>query len=131
MQEFRKVHQYNVFSVNHPIQRALATYLEDPQTYLGLSVFYQRKRDFFLNLISGSRFKFIPSKGTYFQLLDYSDISDKGDLEFTEWLTKEKGLATIPTSVFNRSGEDFRQVRVCFAKTDETLAAAAKIINSL
>ncbi len=131
MQEFRKVHQYNVFSVNHPIQRALATYLEDPKTYLGLSSFYQAKRDYFLNLISGSRFKFIPSKGTYFQLLDYSEISSDADLLFSEWLTKEKGLATIPTSVFNRSGEDFRQVRVCFAKTDETLAAAAKIINSL
>ncbi|NNM07845.1 MAG: aminotransferase class I/II-fold pyridoxal phosphate-dependent enzyme [Flavobacteriaceae bacterium] len=131
MQEFRKVHQYNVFSVNHPIQRALATYLEDPETYLGLSGFYQAKRDHFLKLISGSRFKFVPSKGTYFQLLDYSGISTKGDIEFSEWLTKEKGLATIPTSVFNRGGEDFRQLRVCFAKTDETLEAAARIINSL
>ena len=131
MQEFRKVHQYNVFSVNHPIQRALASYLQDPDTYQGLSGFYQAKRDYFLKLVSGSRFKFVPSRGTYFQLLDYSEISKKGDLEFTEWLTKEKGLATIPTSVFNRSGEDFRQVRVCFAKTNETLEAAAEIINQL
>jgi methionine aminotransferase len=130
-QEFRKVHQYNVFSVNHPVQRALASYLKDPETYLGLSGFYQAKRDYFLNLISGSRFRFVPSKGTYFQLLDYSEISSDSDLAFSEWLAKEKGLATIPTSVFNRSGEDFRQLRVCFAKTEETLAAAANIINSL
>jgi methionine aminotransferase len=130
-QEFRKVHQYNVFSVNHPVQRALASYLEDPETYLGLPEFYQKKRDYFLELISGSRFKFVPSRGTYFQLLDYSGISADGDLAFAEWLTKEKGLATIPTSVFNRSGEDFKQLRVCFAKTDETLEAAARIMNAL
>ncbi|MCW5518339.1 aminotransferase class I/II-fold pyridoxal phosphate-dependent enzyme [Aureitalea sp. L0-47] len=131
MTEFRKVHQYNVFSVNHPIQKALSEYISNPETYGGLGAFYQGKRDLFLDLISSSRFKFKPSKGTYFQLLDYSEISDLGDLEFTRWLTQEKGLATIPTSVFNRSGADFKQVRVCFAKTDETLKAAAEIINSL
>ena len=131
MTEFRKVHQYNVFSVNHPIQKALSAYISNPETYEGLGSFYQKKRDLFLELISGSRFKFKPSKGTYFQLLDYSEISELGDIEFTRWLTQEKGLATIPTSVFNRSGSDFKQVRVCFAKTDETLKAAAAIINDL
>ena len=131
MTEFRKVHQYNVFSVNHPIQKALSQYISNPETYGSLGSFYQAKRDLFLDLISGSRFRFKPSKGTYFQLLDYSDISELGDIEFTRWLTREKGLATIPTSVFNRNGADFKQVRVCFAKTDETLRAAAEIINNL
>lgn len=131
MTEFRKVHQYNVFSVNHPIQRALAQYISNPETYMRLGDFYQEKRDLFLDLISGSRFIFKPSVGTYFQLLDYSNISNDGDIEFTRWMTREKGLASIPTSVFNRSGEDFRQIRVCFAKTDETLTAAAEIINKL
>jgi methionine aminotransferase len=131
MNEFKKVHQYNVFSVNHPIQKALSGYISNPDTYGSLGSFYQAKRDLFLDLISGSRFKFKPSKGTYFQLLDYSEISDLGDIEFSRWLTQEKGLATIPTSVFNRNGADFKQVRVCFSKTDETLKAAAEIINSL
>jgi len=131
MKEFRKVHQYNVFSVNHPIQKALATYMDDPQTYEGLAAFYQQKRDFFLDLISGSRFKFVPSRGTYFQLLDYSEISSEGDVAFAEWLTKEKGLASIPTSVFNANGEDFQQIRLCFAKKEETLEQAAAILNSI
>jgi len=131
MEEFRKVHQYNVFSVNHPIQKALATYLEDSQNYVGLASFYQQKRDLFLNLISDSRLKFVPSKGTYFQLLDYSEISSEGDIAFAEWLTKGKGLASIPTSVFNANGEDFQQIRLCFAKKEETLEQAAAILNSI
>ena len=131
MIEFQKVHQYNVFSVNHPMQRALATYLKTEHHYLDLSSFYQQKRDYFLNLIKDSRFKVIPSDGTYFQLLDYSIITDESDLSFSERLTKENKLATIPTSVFNANQEDFKQVRICFAKTEETLAAAAKILNSI
>ncbi|KAA3623030.1 MAG: aminotransferase class I/II-fold pyridoxal phosphate-dependent enzyme [Flavobacterium sp.] len=131
MKEFRKVHQYNVFSVNHPIQKALATYMDDRQTYEGLAAFYQEKRDLFTDLISGSRFKFVPSQGTYFQLLDYSEISSEGDIAFAEWLTKEKGLASIPTSVFNTNGEDFHQIRLCFAKKEETLREAAAILNSI
>ena len=131
MEEFRKVHQYNVFSVNHPIQKALATYLQDAQTYEDLAAFYQQKRDLFLDLISSSRFKYVPSKGTYFQLLDYSEISSEGDIAFAEWLTKEKGLASIPTSVFNSNGEDFHQIRLCFAKKEETLEQAAAILNSI
>lgn len=131
MEEFKKVHQYNVFSVNHPMQVALGEYLQTEGNYLGLSHFYQQKRDLFLSLLKDSRFKIVPSKGTYFQLLDFSDISQEGDVAFAERLTKEKGIATIPTSVFNANKEDFHQVRVCFAKTDETLEQAAVILRSL
>ncbi len=131
MAEFRKVHQYNVFCVNHPIQKALAQYLGNPGNYLGLSAFYQKKRDLFLSLLKDSRFTIIPSLGTYFQLLDFSAISEEHDIAFAERLTKEKGIATIPTSVFNKNGEDFRQLRVCFAKTEETLQKAAAILNSI
>ena len=129
--EFRKVHQYNVFCVNHPIQKALATYMEEPNSYLGLSSFYQQKRDFFLELLKDSRFKIIPSKGTYFQLLNFSEISSEGDITFAERLTKEHKVATIPTSVFNPNKEDFKQVRVCFAKKEETLIKAASILNGI
>ena len=126
--EFQKVHQYNVFCVNHPIQKALATYMEDPNTYLGLSAFYQQKRDFFLSLLKNSKFEIIPSKGTYFQLLNFSKISSDGDVNFAEWLTKKHKVATIPTSVFNSNKEDFTQIRVCFAKEEKTLMKAASIL---
>ncbi len=131
MTEFKKVHQYNVFSVNSPIQKALAQYLKNPETYLGLSKFYQEKRDYFLSLLKGSRFTIIPSKGTYFQLLDFSEISEENDITFAERLTKEEGIATIPTSVFNTDKEDFKQIRVCFAKTEDTLKTAAGILNMI
>ncbi len=131
MDEFKKVHQYNVFCVNHPIQKALATYMQDENTYLKLGSFYQQKRDYFLNAINDSRFKILPSKGTYFQLLDFSEISQESDMAFAEMLTKHHKLATIPISVFNKGLLDNYQIRVCFAKTEETLDAAAKIINAL
>ena len=131
MAEFRKVHQYNVFSVNNPMQKALAEYLKTPDHYLGLSVFYQQKRDYILELIKGSRFKVIPSKGTYFQMLDFSDISQESDITFAERLTKENKIASIPTSVFNANREDFKQIRICFAKTNETLEQAAAILNAI
>ncbi len=131
MEEFRKVHQYNVFSVNHPIQRGLATYLQQPKHYTSLPSFYEAKRNLFLQLIQNSRFKWVPSKGTYFQLLDYSEITDEPDVQFAERLTKEHHLATIPTSVFNKDQKDFKQLRVCFAKTEETLKKAATILNSI
>ena len=131
MEEFRKVHQYNVFSVNRPVQEGLAVYLKDPQNYLTLGQFYQQKRDHFLRSVSSSKFQILPSSGTYFQLMDYSSISDEGDVRFAERLTVEKGLATIPTSVFNPDGEDFKQLRVCFAKTTDTLDKAAEIINAM
>ncbi len=131
MSEFRKVHQFNVFSVNSPMQKALGEYLKTPDHYLELSSFYQQKRDYFLSLIKDSRFKIIPSQGTYFQMLDFSEISQESDISFAERLTKEHKIATIPTSVFNASQEDFKQIRLCFAKTEETLASAAKILNAI
>lgn len=131
MIEFQKVHQFNVFCVNHPIQKALATYLKTPENYTHLSDFYQRKRDSFLKLIEPSGFRVKPAEGTYFQLLDYSEISDLGDVEFAERLLKTHGLASIPTSVFNVGNRDFKQIRVCFAKTDETLEAAAQVLCKL
>lgn len=131
MKDFQKVHQFVVFCVNHPIQKALATYLKDKNHYLKLSDFYQQKRDFFLHLMEGSNFKIVPSKGTYFQMLDFTEISNENDIAFAERLTKEHKIATIPTSVFNEGRKDFKQIRVCFAKTDETLAEAAKILREL
>lgn len=131
MKEFQKVHQFNVFCVNHPIQKALATYLKDENHYLKLADFYQQKRDFFLHLMEGSNFKIIPSNGTYFQMLDFSEISNESDIAFAERLTKKFKIATIPTSVFNEGKKDFKQIRVCFAKTDETLAQAAIILKQL
>jgi len=131
MTEFNKVHQYNVFSVSHPMQRGLALYLHEPSHYLDIPKFYEHKRDFFLSLLKDSRFEIIPSKGTYFQLLDFSAISEESDVTFAERLTKELGVATIPTSVFNENKEDFKQIRVCFAKTEATLVAACNILSAI
>lgn len=131
MQEIRKIHELTVFSVNHPMQVAYADYLKDPKHYLELSGFYQNKRDLFLNLIKDSRFSFTPSSGTYFQLLNFSEITDEKDVDFAERLVKEKGLAAIPVSVFNINKKDNRQLRFCFAKTDETLEKAAEILCKL
>jgi len=131
MNEFKKVHQFNVFSVNNPIQKALTKYLKTPEHYVSLSTCYQQKRDFFLDLIRDSRFKFIPSQGTYFQMLDFSEITSESDITFSERLTKENKIASIPTSVFNAKNEDFKQIRVCFAKTKDTLEKAAVILNSI
>ena len=131
MKEFRNVHQFNVFSVNHPAQKALADYLQEPNHYLELSQFYQDKRDLFLNLIKDSRFKISPSKGTYFQVLDYSDITDTHDVDFAKQLTIEHGLASIPLSVFNDNGLDNNVLRFCFAKTEDTLIKAADILNRI
>jgi len=131
MDEFRKVHQFNVFCVNHPMQKALAEYLQEPNHYLGLSEFYQQKRDLFLNLIRGSRFSFVPSKGTYFQVLDYSKITDENDMDFAKRLTIENGLASIPLSVFYENNLQQKVLRFCFAKNDETLKKAADILNQI
>jgi len=131
MEEFIKIHQFNVFSVHHPTQKALADYLQHPNHYLELSNFYQEKRDLFLSLIRESRFKFTPSKGTYFQVLDYSDITLESDLDFAKRLTIDKGVASIPLSVFNDFGLDNKVLRFCFAKTDNTLKQAADILNTI
>lgn len=131
MKEFQKVHQYNVFSVNHPIQVALAEYLKNEAHYLSLPQLFQRKRDLFLRELAGSKFKFLPSKGTYFQLLDYSNITDENDVDFAERLVKEHGVASIPISVFNKDEHDQKMLRFCFAKKDETLKKAAEILNAI
>ncbi|WP_109851221.1 methionine aminotransferase [Aquimarina sp. AU58] len=128
MTEFRKVHQFNVFSSSHPMQYALAEYLKVPEHYLSLPDFYQQKRDFFLSMITDSRFKFIPASGTYFQVLDYSAITDENDVAFAERLTKEYKIASIPVSVFNLNQKDDKVLRFCFAKTEETLKRAADIL---
>ena len=131
MEEFRKVHQFNVFSVHHPSQKGIADYMQDANTYLGLNAFFQQKRDLFLSLIKDSRFKFKPSEGTYFQVLDYSAITDEYDVDFARRLTTEFGIASIPLSVFNENHQDDKVLRFCFAKTDETLVKAAEILNKI
>ena len=131
MEEFRKVHQFNVFSVSHPMQKAIADYLKQPSHYLGLSDFYQEKRNLFLGLIKESRFKINPSQGTYFQGLNYSDITDENDVAFAKRLVKEHKIASIPLSVFNSNGQDDKVLRFCFAKNNETLKRAAEILNRI
>ena len=121
MQEFRKVHQFNVFSCNHPLQLALADYMSDEDNYLGLSAFYDEKRTMFLEMVAASRFKASPSKGTYFQLLNYSEISSLSDVEMAKKLVIDHKLASIPISVFYHANLDEHFLRFCFAKKEETL----------
>lgn len=128
MKEFRKVHQFNVFAVNTPIQHALAEYMMDPENYLHLGEFYQQKRDFFTERVKGSRFKIIPSYGTYFQLLDYSAISEEKEMDFATRLIIEFGLASIPVSAFYQKKDDNKILRFCFAKNEETIEKAAEIL---
>jgi methionine aminotransferase len=131
MIEFRKVHQFLVFCVNHPFQLALADYLKDSATYLDLHKFYQAKRDYFRKLISTSRFNIESCTGTYFQLLNYKAITDEIDTDFAIRLTKEKGLASIPLSVFYTKNNQQQLLRFCFAKKEETLEKAAEILCKL
>jgi len=131
MKLFMQVHQFNVFCVHHPTQKGIADYMQEPSHYLGLSEFYQNKRDLFLNLIKDSRFSFKPSGGTYFQVLDYSDITQEYDLDYAKRLTVESGLASIPLSVFNENNLDNKVLRFCFAKKDDTLKRAADILNRI
>ncbi len=131
MAEFRKTHQFNVFSVNHPIQRALAEYMRTRENYLSLSDFYQKKRDYFLNAIKDSKFNFTPSTGTYFQLLGYENISDEKDTEIAIRLTKELKVASIPVSVFYNNRLDNKVLRFCFAKSEETIKRGADILNQI
>jgi methionine aminotransferase len=131
MDEFRKVHQFTVFSVNHPIQVALAEYLQKPNHYEELPQFYQRKRDLFSRSLEGSKFNVLPSKGTYFMLLDYSKISNEKDVDFADRLTIENRIASIPLSVFNENDLDEKVLRFCFAKKDDTVKKAAEILNKI
>jgi methionine transaminase len=136
--EFRKMHQFIVFSVNTPIQYAYAEFMKQKERYLSLGNFYQHKRDVFVNAIKNSkpaspagRLKIKNCEGTYFQLLDYSAVSDKSDMEFSEYLTKEIGVAVIPLSPFYEDRKSRSLVRICFAKSDEVLKEAAKKLSAL
>lgn len=124
--EFRKVHQFVVFAVNTPIQHAYAEYLSDPSRYLELPRFYQKKRDYLINALDGSGFKISPAKGTYFQLLDYSEISELNDMDFSVKMTKEVGVAVIPISPFCTIDKTRKLIRVCFAKNEDVLKKAAE-----
>ncbi len=126
--EFRKIHQFTVFATNTPVQYALADYLKNPEHYLHLGEFYQKKRDFFLDAIKSSRFKAVPAKGTYFQLLDYSAISKEPEYDFAKRLTKEYGIAGVPVSPFYHDGKNNNMIRFCFAKKESTLQKAAEIL---
>lgn len=126
MTEFRRVHQFIVFCVNTPLQYALADYIKRKDEYLHLGSFYQEKRDYFIRLIKNSRFTFTPASGSYFQLLDYSSISEENDKDFAIRLTRESGVASIPTSVFYHEPLDSKILRFCFAKKNETLEKAAE-----
>ena len=129
--EFRKVHQFNVFTVNTPVQHGLAAYMADPKPYLELPAFYQRKRDLFREGLKKTRFKMLPGQGTYFQCVDISAVSDLGEAEFCKWLTTEIGVAAIPLSAFYGNGFDQKVVRFCFAKKDETLNTALERLARL
>lgn len=128
MAEFRKVHQYNVFCVNHPMQAAICDFMDNTAHHLELAAFYQAKRDLFVNLLNGSRFEITPSTGTYFQNLNYTAITDESDVDFAVRLTREHKIASIPLSVFYRDNADYNRLRFCFAKGDDTLKKAAEIL---
>jgi methionine aminotransferase len=129
--EFRKVHQFNVFTVNTPVQHGLAAYMADAGPYLELPAFYQRKRDLFRAGLAKTRFKLLPSEGSYFQCVDISEVSELGEADFCKWLTTEIGVAAIPLSAFYGKGFDQRVVRFCFAKKDETLKLALERLAKL
>ncbi|MEI7444578.1 MAG: pyridoxal phosphate-dependent aminotransferase [Burkholderiales bacterium] len=129
--EFRKVHQFNVFTVNTPMQAGLAAYMADPAPYEQLPEFYQHKRDLFREGLAGTRFRLLPCEGTYFQLVDYTAISDQSEAEFAKWLTREIGVAAIPLSAFYDRPVEHGVVRFCFAKKDETLRLALERLARL
>ena len=131
MAEFRKVHQFNVFTVHGPSQLALAEYMQDASRHLKLAAFYEEKRDFFRQILGQTPFELLPCRGTYFQLASYRAISDLPDRAFAEWMTREIGVAVIPVSVFYADGRDDRVVRFCFAKKEETLLAAGERLRRL
>ena len=131
MAEFRKVHQFNVFTVNTPMQHGLARYMAEPRHYLELPAFYQRKRDLFRAGLADTRLRMLPSEGSYFQCVDYSQVSDLPEDGFCQWLTAEIGVAAIPLSAFYAGGYEQQIARLCFAKRDETLQAALARLRKL
>ncbi|WP_347556395.1 pyridoxal phosphate-dependent aminotransferase [Robbsia sp. KACC 23696] len=122
--EFRKVHQFNVFTANTPMQAGIAAYMQDPATYAGLAAFYQAKRDLFRDGLAKTRFTLLPCEGTFFQCVDYTAISDLNEVDFCRWLINEAGVAAIPMSAFYQNGQESGVVRFCFAKKDDTLREA-------
>lgn len=130
LDEIKKVHQFLVFCVNSTAQATLAAYLNEVNVR-ELGSFYQKKRDFFQSLLKGSRFELLPSEGTYFQLASYAQISDEDDITFTKRILVEHKIATIPVSVFNQDGRDLKHIRLCYAKTDETLIQAAEQLKQV
>ncbi len=129
--EFRKVHQFNVFTVNTPMQHGLARYMANPGPHLELPAFYQRKRDLFRDGLAHTRLRALPSQGSFFQLVDYSAVSTLPEAEFCLWLTREVGVAAIPLSVFYEGGFEQGLARLCFAKRDETLLTALQRLQGL
>jgi methionine aminotransferase len=131
MAEFRKVHQFNVFTVNTPVQLALADYMTDASRHERLAAFYEAKRDVFRAGLEGSRFELLDCRGTYFQLARYRAISDEPDTAFVERLARDAGVAAIPVSAFFADGRDDRVIRFCFAKNEATLAAACERLRAV
>ena len=133
--EFRKVHQFNVFTVNTPMQHALAAFMANPKPYMELGAFYQRKRDLFREGLAGTRFRLLPSEGTYFQCVSIADLAvperDLPEADFCQWLTREIGVAAIPLSAFYGNGFDQQVIRFCFAKQDSTLQSALQRLSRL
>ena len=131
MKEFRKVHQFNCFSCHTPSQVALATYLSDEASYNGLAVFLQQKKDFFQDLMKGTRFTPLPSYGSYFQCYKYDRISDENDKDLAIRVTRDYGVACIPLSAFYQSGTDHKVIRFCFAKKNDTLVSAVEKLKKI
>nr|WP_315468320.1 pyridoxal phosphate-dependent aminotransferase [uncultured Undibacterium sp.] len=129
--EFRKIHQFNVFTVNTPMQVGIAHFMQDHQHHLNLSRFYQQKRDYFRDALANSKFRLLPCEGTYFQCVDYSAISNQSELDFATWLTKEVGVAAIPVSAFYREQKQNKLVRFCFAKQSNTLINALQRLQQI
>lgn len=130
-EEFRKVHQWLTFSTVTPIQYALAEFLQEPDNYLSVSQFYQEKRDKFISCIQSSRFEWIPASGSFFQCVNYANITDENDFALAQRLTKEIGVASIPVSVFYHQKNDYKILRFCFAKDDQTLEMAGERLSKL
>lgn len=131
MKEFRKIHQFNVFSVNTPMQIGVANYLKDTQSYLGLPAFFQEKRDLFRSLLSETKFKLLPCNGSYFQCVSYEHLSEEKDTDMAIRLIKEYGVASIPVSAFYIRNTDHHVLRFCFAKKKETLEKAVERLVKL
>ncbi len=130
-EEFRKVHQWLTFSTVTPMQYALADFLKDKSNYLSLSMFYQQKRDKFIDCIKNTRFSYVPAEGSFFQCVNYQNITDENDYDLAKRLTQKIGVASIPISVFYHKKNDYKMLRFCFAKDDHTLEMAGERLSKL